>query len=712
MNKNIEILAPAGSEEALRAAVYAGADAVYFAGKQFGARAAATNFDREALQAAVSFCRARGVKVYITVNTLVKDSEIAEALDFVEFLCSIPADGLIVQDMGLFMLIKACAPEMPLHASTQMSIHSAAGARLVYEAGAARVVLARELRLKEIKEISQNSGIELEAFVHGALCMSVSGQCYFSALLGSRSGNRGMCAQPCRLPFGVSSGTGHDLSLKDLSFIDGIKQLHKSGVCSAKIEGRMKRPEYVAAAVSAAKTAARGEAVTQETTEELAAVFSRSGFTDGYLTGRTGRVMFGTRTKQDVQSADKKTLAKMRTLYRGENRNIPVRLILKQDAGKLCVTAQDEQGHMAKAVLEAEVTLNPMPPERCREQLGKTGNTPFYAAEIEVPDAGVSVAVSMLNALRRQALDELLALRAVKKPVPFTRAAGIAAGKTKGMQAAITEKNGYGSSKDEPGGKLAGLQLRAAFRSIEQLPEDRKGIEKIYLPLSAGPENLLQLNLKPETVILEIPRALFGIEAEESTRSIMKDYVNAGFYDFSCGNLGAVQLCKDAGGVPHGTFGLNIVNTAALEFYRRQGLHSAELSFELTGAELAKIQGAIETGLMIYGRQPLMLTRNCPGANGAQACAGCTGHRQLTDRKGVHFPLMCTGKGISRYTEVFNSVPLSLLDKQREMQRLNFGILRFSTEDPVTCKNIINAYFRQENPLFDYTRGLFKRGIL
>lgn len=234
--KKIEVLAPAGNPAALKAAVFAGADAVYMGGSLFSARASAVNFSREEMREAVLFARERNVRVYVTVNTLLKDDELPEALDFCKFLCSVPVDGILIQDMGLFNILREACPEMPLHASTQMSLHTPGGAALLKELGASRVVLAREMSLKEIEEVSKKTDVELEAFVHGALCMSLSGQCYFSAMLGGRSGNRGRCAQTCRLPFAAPGGTGHDLSLKDMSFIDHIETLHNAGVCSAKID--------------------------------------------------------------------------------------------------------------------------------------------------------------------------------------------------------------------------------------------------------------------------------------------------------------------------------------------------------------------------------------------------------------------------------------------------------------------------------------------
>ena len=281
--KKIEVLAPAGNPAALKAAVFAGADAVYMGGSLFSARASAVNFSREEMREAVFFARERNVRVYVTVNTLLKDDELPEALDFCKFLCFVPVDGILIQDMGLFNILREACPEMPLHASTQMSLHTPGGAALLKELGASRVVLAREMSLKEIEEVSKKTDVELEAFVHGALCMSLSGQCYFSAMLGGRSGNRGRCAQTCRLPFAAPGGTGHDLSLKDMSFIDHIETLHNAGVCSAKIEGRMKRPEYVAVVTGIYRRLLDERRLpTAEESRALEQAFSRSGFTDGY----------------------------------------------------------------------------------------------------------------------------------------------------------------------------------------------------------------------------------------------------------------------------------------------------------------------------------------------------------------------------------------------------------------------------------------------
>lgn len=684
----MEVLAPAGGWEALEAAVRAGADAVYLGGQAFGARASAKNFSREELKAAVEYCHARGVRVHVTVNTLLKDHELDSALDFVQFLCALPVDAVLVQDMGLWRLLRQRAPALPLHASTQMSLHTPAGVRLVKELGGSRAVLARELALDEIREIADSCSIELEAFVHGALCMSVSGQCYLSAMLGGRSGNRGQCAQPCRLPFAGPGGTGHDLSLKDLSFMEQISRLRESGVCSAKIEGRMKRPEYVAAAAAACRLAADGEAIPPELARSLEAAFSRSGFTDGYLTGRRGRSMFGTRRKEDVTAATEKVYASLRNLYRGERQSVPTALCLSQEGGFLVLTAQDQEGRVASARTPAEGSR--LPRERCLQQLGKTGGTPFRTASVQVPEEGAPIGVAGLNALRRQVLGELLAARTQRLAIPFTP---------------------IPLTWDQPEPPAQPLGMRAVFRSAKQLCPQARACEAIALPVETG-LGLLK-NLRQEgwpQLVLDLPRAIFG--GEKELRRRMEACMAAGFGDFLCGNLGAVQLCRELGARAHGSFGLNIANSAAAEVFCQLGLASAELSFELSNRELARLRPppGMALGLMVYGRQPLMLTRNCPLANGPGGCQNCREPGALADRKGARFPVVCRSRG--QYgVELLNSVPLWLGDLRESLPPWAFGILRFTVEDAEHCGQILQG-FQSAAPLGGpFTRGLIRTGV-
>lgn len=692
-NQKIEILAPAGNVEALKAAVFSGADAVYMGGSLFSARANAVNFSRDEMREAVAFARERNVHVYVTVNTLMKDSELLEALDFCAFLCTLPVDGILVQDMGLFDLLHRACPEMPLHCSTQMSLHTPLGAAFMEEIGAKRVVLAREMSLKEIRAVKAETPVELEAFVHGALCMSVSGQCYFSAMLGGRSGNRGRCAQTCRLPFAADGGTGHDLSLKDMSFIAHIAALRDAGVCSAKIEGRQKRPEYVAAAVSACRKAADGEAVPENLLDDLGAVFSRSGFTDGYLSARRGRDMFGIRTKEDVEGASAEVFRSLHTLYKNEMQRVPVTFTARIFAGEApALTVRD--GVHTVAVSEdthrCDVAQHlPVNTARWREQLQKTGGTPYLCTDEEIEtDGKTAVPVAVLNALRRLALQKLGEKRREQPAVPFSMV-------PLDFAPHHTEK----------------MTLRGWFKSAEQLPENSACLESLVLPLETESHTLDRLREKGHLVILAIPRALFGIE--DGVQSVMEEKIRAGFTHFYCGNLGAVSLCRKLGGVIHGGFSLNAFNTACLEQFERLHFADTELSFELTGEEIRHLGGSLKRGILVYGRLPLMLTRNCPLANSKKGCLHCREAGWITDRRDVRFPVLCTrfsGKPV--FSEVFNSVPLTLWDKLRQDTGADFGVLRFSVENRVETEEILSAFIRHENPHSDYTRGLFTRGVL
>ncbi|HEX3038000.1 MAG TPA: DUF3656 domain-containing protein [Oscillospiraceae bacterium] len=687
MKDSIEVLAPAGSPETLLAAVRAGADAVYLGGSAFSARANAQNFDNEALKSAVEYCHVRGVKVYLAVNTLLLQNELQSALSFIQYACTLPVDALLVQDAGLLSLVQKCAPNLRLHASTQMSIHTPAGAAALYKTGFERVVLSRELSLPEIKEISTAAPIELEVFVHGALCMSVSGQCYFSSVLGSRSGNRGLCAQPCRLPFSTQGGTGHDLSLKDLSMITRIDALADCGVISAKIEGRMKRPEYVAAATAACRKAADGEPVPPELMENLRSVFARSGFTTGYLDAKRGREMFGTRTKEDVVGATNAVFSELKELYHEERQCVPIEFYIEIVRDEpLTLAVKDRDGHAATASgdVPQQAVNRAIDEERCSEQLHKTGGTPFVCEKIDFEiEVGLSVPISAINKLRREVLENLECQRSQKPPIAFS----------------MCEIPQPGTHQAKP------MRLRARFFNAQEIPPLAKQCELIYVPLSTGTEQLVKLKESGMNIALEIPRGMFG--REKQIKAALKNASLVGIKDVWAGNLGAVAIAKELNMRVHGGFSLNITNTAALEWYSEFGLTDTELSFELTLAQAAAIGGAMPRGLLLYGRLPLMLCRNCPAANSEQGCRNCRTAPNLTDRRGIHFPIQCVG-GCS---EILNSVPLAFSDRLNEIKNQDFGVLHFTVENSVESEEILHSYLNASNPVGDYTRGLYYRGV-
>ncbi|MDO4458736.1 MAG: U32 family peptidase [Clostridia bacterium] len=688
--EKIEVLSPAGSPESLKAAVFAGADAVYLGGSLFGARASAVNFNNEDLAEAVKFCHVRNVKVYVTVNTIIKDSELDDALKFIRFLASIGVDAVLLQDLGLIRLIKERCPELPIHASTQMSISTKYGTKLLADYGFSRVVVSRELSLKEISEIHNAVPVELEAFVHGALCMCVSGQCYFSAMLGSRSGNRGRCAQPCRLPFTSDDGFEYALSLKDSSFITQIDNLRKAGVYSAKIEGRMKRPEYVAAATSACRKTADGEPVSDELLNNLEAVFSRSGFTDAYLSGNRNRDMFGIRTKEDVLNGSSAVFNQLHELYKGEAGRVPVKMEFSLYNNCLpYLSVADEDGNFADATgeVEAELAVNkPLDAERIESQLKKLGGTPYHLKSAVINTDEVSrIPMSAINEMRRKCIDKLTELRSETKPYGFTD---------------IDRLSGRYTSHSR--------SLRAVFANMEQVPDDLSSLELVYFPLTESIENFRKLSENVVKVGVNMPRMFMG--ADEEVAEKVRILIENGFDTFLCGTLDAAAVVKVNGGKVHAGFSMNVINTESLVTCKELGFDEVELSFESELADIAKLGGDIPRGIMAYGYQPLMLNRACPIGHGS--CAGCKETAYLTDRKGYRFPVVCMKGKKYRSVEILNSTALNLSDRQNEINNVDFMILRFTIEDKDTVSNVINSFVSRTKPEGEYTRGLYYRGII
>lgn len=686
-----EILAPVGSPESVAPAVRAGADAIYLGAKLFSARGNAGNFSREELAKAVKYCHERGTAVHLACNTLVHDDEIPAALDLIEYACNIHIDAVIVQDIGLASLIKKAAPEMPLHASTQMSAHTPDAVKMLYDMGFKRVVLSRELSKKEIVEIADalrqsDCPVELEVFVHGALCMCVSGQCYMSAMLGSRSGNRGLCAQPCRLPFDAG-GNGHDLSLKDMSLISDLRELHEIGVASFKIEGRMKRPEYVAAAVAACRQSLDKGYVDDDLLENLRAVFSRSGFTDGYYTGKRGAEMFGIRSKEDVTSASGKLLSQIRALYKDERQRIPVSFSLEIKADqKSRLAVSDNDGNMCSVegdIPESAVRV-PLSAERCEIYLKKTGGTPFFADNIKcVIDDGLSLSARSLNALRRGALDALLKIRGEAKPVSYISPKIL--------------KHGKHTVKSKTG-------MRARF-SNSDIPDDFLDCEMIYVPMFLSDNEIKALLDRGFAVAAEIPRAMFGRESEIERR--LCELKKIGVYDVLASGIGAVATAQRLGMDIHGGFGLNLANTPSLEWAHDIGMIDTEVSFELTLRQIESLGGDIPRGIISYGRLPLMLTRNCPRQNDGKGCKNCKIPPTIRDRKGKEFPIVCDKQSC----EILNCLPLILSDRQREIRNVDYQVLNFTVESAVESRGKLHYYSESAPAKGDLTRGLYYRGV-
>ena len=693
----MELLAPAGSMEALRAAVCNGADAVYLGADTFNARINARNFSAADLQEAVVYCHVRGVKVHLTLNTLVLDREMPRAAELIRLAASCGVDAFIVQDLGMVSLCRQLAPDMPIHASTQMSIHSLEGVMEAAALGCSRVVLARELPAEEIAHICKKSPVEIEVFVHGALCMCYSGQCYLSSVIGRRSGNRGQCAQPCRLPYGYGrfESTRYPLSLKDNCLVGELDELRRMGVASIKIEGRMKRPEYVAIVTRAYRTVLNGGKLMPSDLQELETAFSRQGFTDGYFRGQTGSDMFG-RRQEGEDTAD--LFASARATYeQGEPQRIGVRfyaMIRRGEPAQLAVEDPDGNLCRTRGPVPEQAVYRSLTPQDLEQQLKKTGGTPYLCTAVRSSlDPDLMLPASAINAMRRDVIAELTAKRGRAAPARLN---------------AYDEPPRYDGIAGEP-------QLTIAVRTAGQITSRMLSMKPtvLYVPLSELAEHPdLPQRVSVETQLAAIlPRVIWSGELAPVARQLRTVY-EMGVRQVLAGNLGQLHIARAAGFAVRGDFGLNIVNSRAMRYLREQGLDSQLLSFELTLPQIRDISKAVPAELLIYGRLPLMLMENCVMKNRTGICACQTGTVRLVDRVGEEFPIV-KDPGTCRNV-LLNGKKLYLLDKKDALRGMGLWALRlqFTTENPGEIDKVLMDY--QGRAVFDagsYTRGLYSRGV-
>ncbi|MBR5311126.1 MAG: U32 family peptidase [Oscillospiraceae bacterium] len=675
-----EILAPVGGKEQLIAAVRSGADAVYLGAKNFNARRNASNFDDFELSEVVKYCHARNVKVHVTLNTLVMDSELTELCEEIKNIASAGVDAVIVQDLAVAKLVKQICPELEMHASTQMTIHNLSGAIMAKELGFSRAVLSRELSLEEIKYIAKNVDIELEAFVHGALCMCMSGCCYLSSVLGGRSGNRGLCAQPCRLDFRFGE-KDHALSLKDMSHVEHIRELSEAGVCSFKIEGRMKRPEYVAAAVTACRAALSGE---KPDIESLKAVFSRQGFTDGYFTGKRTPDMFGFRSHEDVTAADK-VLKNLALLYKDEPKKVPIKMSLsisESESSVLTVSDGENEVSVLGGICE-KAQKAPTDKALAERYLSKTGGTPFYLDSLDFSANGEPIiAAGELNEMRRNALSQLSELREI---IPF--------------------RSIYDAEIPNTEKRLSGdVAIRIRAEKFEQLCF-KNSAEFVILPLGEIEKHPESIEIFGDRLFAELPALIFPLD-EEKIKKSLSFLKEKGLCHAICENIGAAYIAKKTGLTVHGGHGLNILNSISIEEYERLGISDATLSFELSASKMRYIGGKIRRGILGYGYLPLMRMRACP-IKKASGCKNCPGKGKIKDRMGKEFTYSCFEK---KFGTLLNSVPLYVADK--DFSGIDFMTLWFTEEPPAQCEKIYNM-FKEKSPAdFDKTNGLYFRELL
>jgi len=678
--KNFEILAPVGGEQQLYAAVRCGANAIYLGAGNFNARRNAENFNELSLKDAVKYCHLRNVKVYVTLNTLIFDKELSELYDTVKAIAKSGADAVIVQDFAAVRAVKEICPRMALHASTQMAVHNVSGALFLEELGFSRIVVARELSLDEIETIKNATKAEIEVFVHGAHCMSASGNCYLSAMLGERSGNRGLCAQGCRLNWKNSHNREYALSLKDMSYLDEINALTDIGIDSFKIEGRMKRPEYVAAAVTSLKNAVNGESYDKEA---LRSVFSRSGFTNGYLKARRDTSMFGYRSKEDVTAAPS-VLKSLAELYKTDIRPLCVSavLILKKDTPCSLSLNCGDKSVTIYGEIPQEPRTAPLSEEIAHRNLSKLGDTPFTLSDLVFhnPDS-LTLPASAINAVRREAAEKLAEIISEPKY------------KINDVKPSLPS---FSAPSKTP-------KARVRLENFSQYCEEFEDCEFIILPIDEILKSSDEICDLPVKIIAELPELVYP-KRENELAEKLNAIKKMGITHAATGNIGVLKILKDNGFKAHTTHGLNVTNSYSADFYS-QYAEDQTLSFELT-EKAAKNINSDKKGVYAYGHLPLMLMRACP-QRGANGCGNCNGSTHLTDRLGIKFPLICKNK---EFTVLYNSVPLYIGDK--DLSGFDFCTLYFTTESRQECLDIFNAFRSNTTINGKKTNGLWNRELI
>ncbi len=691
----IELLAPAGSMEALYAAVQNGANAVYLGCGTFNARQSAKNFTPQTLTEAIKYCHIRGVQVHLTVNTLVSDREAEECAELIRHAAASGVDAFIVQDLGVVQMCRRIAPKVPIHGSTQMTIHSLPGVLFCAAMGLSRVVLSRELSREEIRNICRNSPIEIEVFGHGALCMSYSGQCYLSSAIGGRSGNRGRCAQPCRQCYGYSRRENrYPLSLKDNCLVEYLQELDRMGVASIKLEGRMKRPEYVAAVTDVYRKALDTGNVSKPMMDALLTAFNRQGFTDGYYTGNLGKGMFGVR---EEKPEDPTWLRLARQSYEAvENQLVDVKFhaVVCPEYSSLTVTDPEGRTCTVNGPVPQVARTQLLTHETLAERLAKTGGTPYHCGVVTSQiTPGLTLSAAAINALRRDALNQLTAIRGRRETAMLLR---------------MRKMPHYTGNRERP-------DFTVSITTREQITVKLLKLNPamLYVPLhilAEDPDFTRQL-AKRVPVAAALPRIVHDGEMN-AIRESLRIVRAQGVRQVLVGNLGLLIPAREAGMEIRGDFGLNIYNSLAMQTLRELELRSATLSFEMTLPQVRDISKAVPCELLAYGRLPLMVTENCLFKGKTGECACHMGAAKLVDKTGAEFPVIRDGN--SCRSVLLNGKKLNWLDRQNDLARLGLWAMRlhFTTENPKEVDHVVSACITHTP--FDpgaFTRGLYLRGL-
>ncbi len=683
----MELLAPAGDYSCLLAAVNSGADAVYFAGKDFGARSFAGNFSDEEIYRAADFCHLRGARAYVTINTLVFDREYKELKRLVKTVTAAGVDGVIVQDLGVLGFVREMSPDIEVHASTQMTVHSADGVRELEKLGVSRVVLSRELSGAEMRDIIKNTTAEAEVFVHGAMCMSYSGQCLMSSVIGGRSGNRGKCAQPCRLPyFADENNSKFYLSLKDMSLAEHLRELKEMGVASLKIEGRMKGEAYVSKVVSTYRRLIDEERVpNREEIEGLNRIFFRGGLTDGYFADKKGKEMFAfdkpdnpylkNEEKEAIPTAKQVEASISAQIAEGE----PVRIEIRCGEHTACI----ESGFKAD-----KASNRPLTHDGAKTQLVKTGGTPFKITNCEVEIKGEPfVSVGGLNELRRD-LISALENRILEK----YKCKRISEPKDKAKKSPIKKESGYVCS-------VSSIEQYRAVRGYD--------FKRIYIPIHIAEKFGDELKEDCERIVISLP-VIIRREQRERCKNSLRELKALGFDKAEISTIDALPIAH--GFSIYGSQRLNITNSLALDRIGKMGVSTVCMSPEMNLAQLRDIEGIEETEIISYGRIPLMICENCIPKN-MDKCP-CDSVTFVGDRTGARFPIMRDGD-VCR-SVVYNSVPLYMGDKLDDLNKTGADMrLLFTTETPNECKEICDDYIMgKDNRPKTFTRLHFLKGAI
>lgn len=748
--KELELLAPAGSLKTLKAVIHAGADAVYLGGSMFGARAYANNFNEEELLEAIRFGHIHGRKIILAVNTLLKEYELGQLYDYLHPYYEAGLDAVIVQDMGVMEFIKTHFPNLPIHTSTQMTITNVEGARLLKEQGVERVVTAREMSLEEIQRIHDEVGVELESFIHGALCYCYSGQCLFSSIIGGRSGNRGRCAQPCRLSYEVLQGekslTGHHatpiLSLKDMCTLPFLYELADHGVYSFKIEGRMKTPEYAAGVVSIYRkymdSYLDGSRIPVEKKDirALLELGNRGGFTNGY---------YYHHNDSDMLSGECASHNKSEGVLQDNIRREYVDTELKEKIkGKLilnkeCPAKIEVQYGKIKVSYQGDMVLvaqnRPLTKEVVTEKITKTGNTPFVFENLEVTmDDDIFMPVNQLNQLRRGALEALeeVLLKPYERTLPELVETSSAETDRQTTGNAIKEKQISGQSLSQTSGQQSAgssTEVRVLIEDAEQLPAVLKAdfVDTVYLDcMLYTRENLLRkLSEDIDRVHASGKKAfyvfpfIFRQQTSLFYEKIMPELKKLPLDGIMVRSLDEIAFIKEWGNENWqmvSDSNLYTYSNEAAEYFYRLGMIQDTIPVELNRKEILRRENS-RSEMIIYGRLPLMITAQCIHKN-TLGCMHQPKVLNLKDRYSVHFPVknFCS----ECYNVIYNSLPVCLFKEDVTVKKIAPAAVRlsFTTETEEETEQILTIYgdiYKNGGILgqmpMECTNGHFKRGV-